>query len=492
MNILVAIVSQYNLMYIFLGTLVGSFTGAMPGLDSGTGILIFLPLTVYMGIDKAMAFCLGIYVANMCTGGITSTFLGIPGTPNAAITMLDGHPMALKGQPEKASGIIISSSFFGGIFSLIVLIYGMEILGKLAYKFGPFELFFAALLGIMCAVGVGGRGKYPLKSLVSGFIGILIGTIGYSPIDIYTARATFGFKELLDGVPFVPLLIGMLAMPQVFTLAETEFIVSERVLTKGKVIKKIFSGFFYVLKKPIDVFWAALIGTIVGIIPGQGATTSCFMSYSRAKESSKNKNKFGTGIPEGIIASEGANSASVGGGLLTTLLLGIPGTGTCAILLGVLMLHGIRIGPALAIQFPETVKAIFTSLFIANLFMLLVSIIIVNYFNLVVSMPVKLLLPLIAIGCTLGTYLIRNSIMDVWIMYFSCVLAILMEKYNYPTLPLVIAVIVTPIADAELIRAIIIFRHRFISSIFSSSINCVLIGLNILFLYLLFKPSKSE
>lgn len=395
-----------------------------------------------------------------------------------------GIPLAQKGKYGEAAGLIIGASFFGGLISFIVLIFSIGFLGEFASKFGPMQLFFTAFLGMICAVGV--KAKHPYKSLLYGLFGFILGTVGYSPTG--AARATFNMIELLDGIPFFPLIIGMLCMSEVFLLADKEFVLKTE--KKEGSIKKIFDGIFYVFKKPMTAIYSAIIGVFAGVIPGEGATMGSFLSYSRAKEASKNREKFGSGIPEGVIAAEAANNASSGGGILTSLLLGIPGTATCAILLGALMLHGIQIGPMLVIRHKDVVYSLIASLFIANVIMLVFAVIVAYYFNIFVFVPTRYLVPLITVFCCLGSYMSRNSIMDVWIMFFSSILGVIMRSKEYPLLPLVVAVIVAPIADKELIRAIQIHQNRIISAIFTSPINWVLIGLNILILFLIFKPSK--
>ena len=212
-----------HIIYIIFGTMVGMFAGAMPGLSSGTGIIMMLPLTYYMDVKLAMSFLVAIYVSAMCGGGLTSIYFNIPGTPSSAITAIDGYPMAQKGKYGEAAGLIIGASFFGGLISFSVLFYSISFLSEFASKFGPLELFFTAFLGMICAVGV--KGKHPYKSLVSGLFGFLLGTIGFSPTG--AARATFNMIELLDGIPFIPLLIGMLCMSEVFRLADRKFVLKK-------------------------------------------------------------------------------------------------------------------------------------------------------------------------------------------------------------------------------------------------------------------------
>jgi len=486
-EIIINLFSLKYILFISLGTIIGLFAGMMPGLSSGSGIILVLPITFYMDVKLAMVFLVSIYLSAMCGGGLTSTYFNIPGTPMSVMTALDGYPMAKKGKYGEATGLIIGASFLGGLISFIVLSLSVGYLSDLATKFGPIELFFAAFLGMICAVGI--KGKHPYKSLASGLLGFLLGTIGYSPTG--AVLSTFEILELIEGIPYVPLLIGMLCMSEVLRLADRKTVLPEaknikNVKEKG-LFKKIFSGIFYTFKTPLISLYSALIGIIVGIIPGEGATLASFLSYSRAKATSKNKAEFGSGIPEGVIAAEAANNASVGGGLLTSLLLGIPGTATCAILLGALMMHGIPIGPMLILSHNDLIYTIIFSLFIANIIMLTFAIIASYYLKLLVFLSTKYLVPLIVTFCCLGAYMVRNSIIDVWIMFFLSILAFVMEIKEYPVLPLIVAIIVSPIANSELIRAYQIYQNRIIGAIFSSPISLVLIFLNILLLVNMFR-----
>lgn len=471
-----------NIIYIIFGTTIGLFAGVMPGLNAGTAVTIMLPLTFYMDVKIAMSFLVAIYISAMCGGGLLAVYFNIPGTPSSAVTAIDGYPMAQKGEYCRAVGLVIGASFFGGLISFIVLFFSISFLGELASKFGPMQLFFTALLGMICAVGV--KSQHPYKGITSGLLGFLLGTIGYSPSGI--PRATFNIVELFDGIPFLPLLIGMLAMSEVFVLVDKEYVLREREAKKSS-FKEIIFGIYYVFKKPLFTFYSAIIGTIVGIIPGAGATLASFLSYTRAKETSKNSEEFGKGVPEGVIASEAANNASVGGGLTTSLLLGIPGTATCAILLGALMIHGIPVGTTLVVRHKDIIYSIISSLFIANMVMLVIAIFVAKYLNTVVLLPTKYLVPIITIFCCLGSYMTRFSVIDVWIMFFFGLLGHIMRINNYPPLPLVVAAVVAPIADASLIRSIQIHQNRIFIAIISNPINLILIGLNILMLLYTFR-----
>lgn len=473
------------IVYLIAGSGIGMFVGAMPGLSAAMGVILILPLTFYMPTALALGLLVSLYMSCLCAGGLTAVYFNIPGTPQSVVTAIDGYPMTQKGKYSEAAGIVIGSSLVGGFISYTILSLSIAPLGEIAAKFGPLELFFTALLGVICAVSV--RGKSPLKSLSSGLMGFLLGTMGMSPIG--GTRATYGMLELMEGVPFIPVMIGMLAISMVLVLIEKETVVTKK-FKASRSLRKLLSGIIYAWKKPIDLLFGSLIGTIVGIIPGEGATMASFLSYSRAKRFSKEKEKFGTGVPEGVIASETADNASTGGGLLTTLLLGIPGTGTCAVLLAALLLHGVEAGPMLLTKHTDVVYTLLSSLFIANIIMGIFAIIVAYYLGAFLFVPIKFLVPVIIVFCSVGAFIIRNSAMDVWLMYVFGLLGWVMRKHGYSCIALVIGLIVAPIADAELIRAVQIFHGKILGAIFLSPICIVLICLNVLLLLVLFRPSR--
>jgi putative tricarboxylic transport membrane protein len=471
--------------YIVLGSIVGMFVGAMPGLTSMSALIVALPVSFYMDTDVAMAMLVSIYMSSCVGGGLTAVYFNIPGTPQAALTTLDGNPMAKKGLDNEAVGIVIGASFMGGLISYLILALAIGPLGEIAIKFGPIELFFTALLGMVCAAGV--KSKFPLKGLSAGFLGFLLGTIGLGPMGNW--RATFGMLDLMEGIPFLPVLIGQLAMSEVFILIEKETVLPTIHAQKHN-FAKFFRGLRYPLTKPIGMMMGSIIGTVVGIIPGEGATMASFLAYSRAKESSKHKELFGTGVPEGVMASETANNASTGGGLLTSLLLGIPGTGSCALLLAALMLHGIQAGPMMFIKHTDVISRLLTSLFISNFVMLFIGWASAYSVATLVKTPTKVLIPIITVFCMLGAYVDRNSMFDIWLMFVFGLLGWLMRKYEYPTIALVVGLIVAPIADNELIRAFQIFHERIFGAIWASPIALILIGINLVLLYFMFRTWK--
>lgn len=475
---LCTVLSPGFLIYLVMGAALGMFVGAMPGISSPVAVIMVLPLTFYMRTENALGLLVSAYMATLCAGGITAVYFNIPGTPQAVITAIDGYPMAQKGKYCEAAGIVVGSSFLGGLISYTILSFCIKPLGELALKFGPLELFFTALLGMVCAAAAV-TGKHPLRGLASGLMGFLLGTIGMSPTG--EVRAIYGMIEWMEGIPWMPALIGMLAMSEVLRLLEKETVAVKR-LQVLRNFRKVLSGFAYVFKKPIDVLFGSLIGTVVGIIPGEGATMASFLSHSRAKQMSHNPEKFGTGVPEGVIAAETADNASTGGGLLITLTLGIPGTGTCALLMAVLILHGVEPGPMMVVKHLGLMYTMLASLFVASVIMAIFAIVVAYYLGVLLFIPTKLLIPIIAIFCTLGTFMTHNSTLDVWLMYFFALLGWTMRKYHYSPLAFVVGLIVAPIADAELIRAIQIFGTGIFGAIASSIICIVLIGLNLLLL----------
>lgn len=325
-------------LLMFGGVTFGLILGALPGLTGSMGIALMLPFTYNMEPLPALVFLLSIYSGGLFGGAITACLINTPGSPANIATVLDGYPMTLKGQSEEALGLSLYSSVFGGLIGCMFLVMVMEPLANLSLQFGPSEMFMVAIFGLSV---VGSLSSNILKSVFGGLVGILLGTIGMSPSGV--VRGTMGTYYLLDGIPLIPALIGFLAIPELFNLASKEFVVSTRDATfnAGRILKSV----WLVITRPIQVFLCSGIGVLVGVMPAAGATVASLLSYNQAKQWSRKYEQFGTGIPEGVIASECANNASEGGALATMLVLGIPGSASTAMLLGAVMIQGWIPGP---------------------------------------------------------------------------------------------------------------------------------------------------
>jgi len=460
--------------YMFSGSFLGLLVGAMPGMTSAIAVTLLLPLTFYMGKLNSLVFLTAIYISAISGGAITAIYFNIPGTPESSITCIDGHAMTKKGMQSEAVGVAFGASFMGGMLSYIVLLLFLGKLSTIALKFGPIETFLTAIMGIIAVSFI--RSKSVIKGLIASVFGLMIGLIGMSPTGEF--RALYGTLYFMDGIPMLTALIGMLAMSEILIMVEKEGVTKatkEVYKQKDVKIRKILSGIIYSWKSYIDVIIASIIGIIVGMIPGTGATMSAFLAYIRAKQFTKKGKEIGTGVPEGIIAPETANNSSTGGALLTTLTLGIPGSATCAVLLGALTLQGLTPGPLLVYQQPRLIYSVVVSLFLSNIPTLFFAILLAFYGGLLLKLSNKILAPIISIFCIIGSFSIRMSYFDVYLMLGFGILGWLMHKYEYPAICTVMGIILSTIADGNLTRAIQAYGKNFFYVLFSSTTSIIIL-----------------
>lgn len=441
---LVNVLAPQNLAAVAGGTAIGLFVGAMPGLSATMAIAILLPLTFSMAPATGLSMLASLYMGAMYGGSISAILLRTPGTPAAAATVMDGYPMAEKGQAGKALGVSLMASLIGGVFSSIALLTIAPTLGKVAVEFGPVELFGIAVLGITM-IGSLSQGS-AVKGLLSGIVGLLIAMVGMGPIT-GSPRFTFGVIELYSGISYIVALIGLFSIPQAIRLIE-----------KDEQVAKLISNFhdkmlpsFQELKGLMPtILRSSVIGTFTGIIPGTGGDTACWFGYNEAKRFSKDKDKFGTGIPEGVAASEAANNAVVGGALIPTITLGIPGSSATAILMGGLMVHGIMPGPTLMVDHADITYTLIWAVMFSNVAMFLEGLVFTRAAISVTKIRNKVLSPIIIILCIIGAFAINNSMFDVAVMFIFGILGYFMDKLGIPTAPLVVGLILGQMLDTSL------------------------------------------
>lgn len=439
-----------NLLASMAGVLFGLFIGAIPGLTISLGMVLLLPLTFALAPVTAFSLLLGLFASGMVGGSISAILLNIPGTPSAAATAIDGHAMAKKGRAGEAMGTAVIASFFGGMFSLGVLVLVAPTLAKVVIKFGAPELFALVFLGLtlICSFAQ----KSVLKGLLSGVLGLIFMTAG---LDLSTGvpRFTFGLVELQSGISFLPAMIGLFAIPQVLEgiIIGTEVIPKYRSKLTGLLPR--FGQIRRLLKYKL---LGAVIGTGIGAIPGAGGPIAVFLSYDYAKKISKNAADFGTGIPEGVAAPEAANNGVSGGAMIPMLTLGIPGDPITAVLLGALMIQGFTPGPLLFEQNAQFVYSIFWAFLVANIFTLFLTLSTIKVWVRILQIPKRILLPIIGLLTIVGSYALRNSFFDVWSMLFFGTLGFFMKKYDFPIVPMLLAIVLGPVLEEHLRISLII------------------------------------
>ena len=432
------------------GVLLGIIFGSIPGLSATMAVALCLPMTYGLEPIAGMALLLGLYIGGISGGLVAAILLRIPGTPASVATCFDGYPLAAKGQAGKALGVGIFFSFIGTLLGLAVLMFIAPSLASVALKFSYYEYFAVGVFSIsMMASLISGS---VVKGLVSGAIGLAFAMVGAAPID-GIPRLTFGFHALDAGFDILPVLIGLFAISEIIKAAKEKGKPQGKVLQDFKI--KGFGFSFAEFKSQIvNLFRSAAIGIGIGILPGIGGGTSNILAYTAAKNQSKTPEKFGTGIIDGIVASETANNASIGGALVPLMTLGIPGDTVTAMLLGGLMIHGLNPGPLLFQNNGPLVYGIFAACLIANVFMLLMEYLGIKVFARVLTVPKHILLPIIMVLCVVGAFGVNNRLFDVWAVLLFGIVAYLLEKGGFPLPPIILGFILGPTIETNLRRGL--------------------------------------
>lgn len=472
------LLSFNSLFCMILGLFLGVMIAAIPGFPAGLGLVLLVPFTFKMSMMPALLLLTSAYTGGAFGGAISAILINIPGSPSAIATTIDGYAMTRKGQPNEALGISIAASAIGGLIGIGVLLVIMQTLSKLALRFGPAEMFMVAVfaLSIISSMHEGGFAK----GMIAGLFGIILGTMGMS--ETGTIRSGIHTIHLIDGIPVIPVLVGVFGFSELFSLMEREYITGTGGIVK-RDIRKIFKGFRICLKNPISIIRSSLIGVLVGAMPAAGATVASIISYTYTKRFSRHPESFGKGEPKGLIAAESANNASEGGALATMLVLGIPGGQATAILIGAFMLQGLIPGPRIFYTHMHVVYGLIVGEFIEEILLLVVGFVVAYYLAKVIEIPTRILIPLVVMFCTVGSFVLRNTMFDVYLMFIFGMLGWVMRKHGYPVIAIVLGIILGPIADAELIHTYQLFAGDF-TVIFVRPISLALVVLTILALIL--------
>ncbi len=470
--------------FLVIGVTGGIVIGALPGLTATMGVAVLLPFTFGMEATKALVMLCGIYIGAIYGGSISAILLKTPGTPAAAATVLDGYELARKGEAAKALSVSAIASFIGGMVSTIMLITISPILAGFALRFGAPEYFALAVFGLSIIASI--SGKSPVKGLLSGMFGLLISTVGLDPVTSFP-RFTFGQINLYNGFAIIPVLIGL------FALAEA-FVQMEKVFEGSQTIDTNFKRGMVSLKETLallpTMIKSALIGTFIGAIPGAGADIAAFVSYNEARRSSKRGKEFGTGCLEGVAAPEAGNNGVTGGAMVPLLTLGVPGDAVTAILLGALIIQGLQPGPLLFTKNADIVYGLFSSLLVGNILMLALGLLCVRLFCRVVELSKRIIIPTIITLSIVGAYSMNNSIFDVWVCIGFGVIGYLMQKVDMPSSPIILAVILGPMAESNLRRAVLMYQGSY-SFLWTRPIGVVFLVLAALSLYSSYRRAHS-
>lgn len=455
-----AVFSPYIFVLITIGVAVGIVFGAVPGLSATMAIALCLPLTYTMGPAAGLSLLVALFIGATSGGLISAILLNIPGTPSSIATTFDGAPMMQQGHGVKALGLGVVFSFLGTIFSIGALMFIAPILADIALSFGPHEYFSIAVfsLTLIATLSTGSL----VKGLFAGALGFAFSTVGIAPVEA-VRRFTFDHPSLNGGFAMLTVMIGMFAVAEVLKFAETGRS-ADRAKPQNISMKGI-KGFGFSIKEFIaqlpNATRSSLIGVGIGILPGIGAGTSNIVSYIAAKKRSKTPEMFGKGCQDGVVASETANNAGIGGAMIPLLTLGIPGDTTTAILLGGFMIHGIQPGPLLFISQGELVYTIFAALILASFLMLILEFFGLRIFIKLLSIPKHILLPIILVLCVVGAFGLNSRIFDVWAMMLFGLLGYGFVKGGLPIAPFIIGFILGPMAETNLRRGLMLSDGNF-------------------------------
>ena len=461
------------IILIFIGTIVGIIFGSIPGLSATMAVALCLPLTFGMTPTNAIAILLSLYIGGISGGLISAILLNIPGTPSSIATTFDGSPMALRGEAGKALGIGILYSFIGGFLSILALIFISPLLAQITLKFGPIEYFSVSIFSLTMIASLSQGSLF--RGIISGFLGMAFAMIGSAPID-GLSRFTFGIHDLDAGFALIPVLIGMFAVPEILKAAKSDLNSKENTTQQNFKMKGFGISKVEFIKQIPNLIRSTLIGTGIGILPGVGGGTSNLIAYTAAKNSSKYPEKFGTGIIDGIVASESSNNATVGGALVPLLTLGIPGDAVTAILLGGLMIHGMTPGPLLFKTNGEFMYTIFAILILANFVMLFVEFLGLRVFVKILSINKAILLPIIMVLCIVGAFGSNNRIFDSIALVFFGIVGYVLEKYKFPLTPVILGFILAPLIEINLRRGLMLTEGNFFA-FFASPIAVVFLSI---------------
>lgn len=459
----------FNLLMLFCAVVLGFFGGAMPGVSGVMLIILLIPVTYGMAPIPAFLLLTAIYLAGSFSGSISAILYRIPGSPEAVATSFDGYPMGQKGQLGEAMGIAMTSSAIGGIVGAIMLMFLTPPLANFALQFSSPEYFALAVMGLTVVASLSANDM--LRGLLGALFGLFIATIGMDAVS-GAARFTFNSTNLMLGLNLVPVMIGLFGIPEVLNNCRKNMQLQQQI-QNTKTQAKLFAG--GLLKRCAGtIARSSLIGGIIGILPGVGGTTAALLSYSQAVQWSKTPEKFGTGIPEGIAAPESANNCAGATSFVPLFSMGIPGSGTTAVILGIFIIHGLKPGPMFMATEPELAYSIFAGLFMVNVLMMIFAKPFISLFVYTQKIPYCIFGPMIVIFCFVGTYAVRNSMFDVWVMMGFGIVGYFFSKVKFPLAPVILGIVLGPMAEEEMRRSLIMSGGDY-SIFFTRPISLILL-----------------
>jgi len=445
--------SLSNLLYCFIGVFLGTFVGVLPGIGAMVTIALLLPITYHLEPTSALVMLAGVYYGAYYGGSTASILLNLPGTPAAAVVCLDGYPMAQQGRAGVALFMTTIASFVGATVGILILMLAGPLISEIGFKFGPAEYFSMMLLGLMAAATIG-QGS-PLKGIAMVIVGILIGLIG-TDVNSGVARYSFDVPELTDGLSLVAVAMGTFGVSEVIRSIGK---VKRGQLTERKItLRSLMPTRDDLKRSTMPMARGSLLGSFFGALPGTGPTISSFMSYTLEKRVAKDPSRFGKGAVEGVTAPEAANNASVQTAFIPTLTLGIPGDAVMALMLGAMMIHGIQPGPQLMSEQPALFWGLIMSFWIGNVLLLILNIPLIGLWVKILSIPYSVLYPAVIMFVCIGVFSVNNNVFDIWLVMVCGAVGYLMMLLRFEVAPLLLGMILGPLVEEYLRRALTISR----------------------------------
>lgn len=456
-----------NIGAAFGGTFLGIVMGALPGIGATMTMALVLPFTFWMDPATALILLGSIYCGATYGGSISAILINTPGTPASTATAFDGYPMAQQGKAMNAIGIAAMASLVGGLFGLIILVFSAPLMADISLMFGPAEFFMLTLFTFIVISMTIVKGSV-FKGLVAIGFGLVFACIGYDPVS-GVVRFTFGIAYLDDGIPLIPAIIGLFALAEAFSLAHTGGAISKEPDARGSMV----DGFKAVFRYPATIIRSALIGSGIGALPGIGVSAANVIAYIVAKGASKDGDRFGEGLEEGVVAPEVSNNAVTATSLIPTLTLGIPGSSTAALLLGALMVHGLIPGASLFTDYAHVTYTFFWGLLFSNLFMIVISAMLIRAFVKVTMVNSVFLVPIIMSLCLIGAYAIRNSVGDMIMAFIFGVIGYVMSRLKYSLICLLLPLMLGSMMERSFHQALMLARGSYSIFITSTINKCI-------------------
>ncbi|MGA0024849.1 MAG: tripartite tricarboxylate transporter permease [Burkholderiales bacterium] len=448
------VMQPVNLLFLVTGIVLGLLVAVLPGLTLVMGVVLALPFTYAMNVIPAIILLTAMYVSGTYAGAWTSILFRVPGEPIDVPLLWDGYPMARKGQAAQALGWTLIAAFFGGMVAATTMVLLAQPVAKIALTFSSPEYFAIIFFGLASVVSLGGGAL--ANSLISLCAGLLLATVGVD--DTYGAhRFTFGVPILADGIDYLVVMVGAYGLGEVFMRLEQGFRSPQ--LDRVGDIRTRLPKMKEVLAMRATFIRGGIAGILIGIVPGAGATVASFLSYGIEGQYGKNRHKMGSGIPEGIVAPQVAATASVGGAIIPLVTMGIPGSGATAIILGAFLLHGLQPGPQVFQTSSHIIYAMFASVFVGIVVMCVIGYIATKYMVKVLDLPEVIVSAYVVMCCLLGAFAARNSLTDVWMMVIFGIVGWLFERFRFPITPMVLGVILGPLAETNFMTTMISFEN---------------------------------